>query len=129
MNAWSQLPNAHHIDWVLQSMKDNPELWDAAWYAGWDAVRGAAMNAAMNAARGAARGAGRLAAMDSARLASRYGGETTLAVLVVYDDCDQYLSMTYEQLHAWAILSETPQAVLLLPLKWIQEHECLVTTA
>ena len=28
--AWSHLPNAHHIDWVLASLKENPELWDAA---------------------------------------------------------------------------------------------------
>lgn len=47
----------------------------------------------------------------------------TLLALVAYDDCDRYLQMSYDELQVWAKLSEQPQAVLLLPLKWVQEHE------
>ncbi len=46
MDKWSHLPNAAHIDWVLQSVKRNPALWSAAW----DAARDAAWVAAWGAA-------------------------------------------------------------------------------
>jgi len=51
---WSHLPNAAHIDWVLQSVKADPGKWDAAWGAAWDAARDAAGSAARVAAWGAA---------------------------------------------------------------------------
>ena len=35
---WSHLPNAHLIDWVLESVKTDPEAWKAAWDAAWDAA-------------------------------------------------------------------------------------------
>ena len=41
----AHLPNAAPIDWVLQSVKQNPALWNAAW----DAARGAAWVAARGA--------------------------------------------------------------------------------
>lgn len=55
----------------------------------------------------------------------------TLLALVAYDDCDGYLQMSYDELQIWAELSGQPQAVLLLLLKWVQEHEheALVTPA
>jgi hypothetical protein len=34
---WSDLPNATHIDWVLASVKENPELWVVARGAAWNA--------------------------------------------------------------------------------------------
>ena len=130
MNAWSQLPNAALIDWVLQSVKDNPELWDAAWDLDRDAR---SVARAWEKAWMATENADRIAARDAVEEASILGKTAwdALAALVAYDDCDGYLQMTYEQLHAWALLSETPQSVLLLPLKWVQEHEheCLVTPA
>lgn len=30
MNAWDNLPNAHHIDWVLKIIKQYPEFWNTA---------------------------------------------------------------------------------------------------
>ena len=145
MQPWSQLPNAALIDWVLQSMKDNPKLWDAAWGAAWGAAWDAAWDAALDAARDAARKADRYVAWNAARIAvrtlivvaardatwiaARDAAWCALAALVAYDDCNEYLAMTYEQLHAWAILSESPQAILLLPMKWVQEHEHNTTVA
>jgi hypothetical protein len=41
-------------------------------------------------------------------------GGATLA-LVAYDDCAHLLYMSSEKLRAWAVLSEQPAAVLLLP--------------
>ena len=117
--AWSHLPNAHHIDWVLASLKENPELWGVAWSAArgaswdasWDAAVDAARDAAWAAAWYAARGAGWSAAGDAA------GG--AISALVSYDDCDQFLSMSYERLKVWTVLSEDPRAVLLLPMVYV----------
>ena len=119
---WSDLPNAHHIDWVLASIKENPELWEAAVYAvdlayaasaavdaAWAAVRAAAMDAAWVAA-------------DAARAApAPVPVRDSLLALVAYDDCDQYLALGYEKLRVYAILSGKSQALLLLPLAYVRE--------
>jgi hypothetical protein len=125
MNAWDHLPNARHIDWVLASLTTHTEIWAAtrgayemalgatessaldvtlraAWDAAWDAAKGATRAAAYDAAR-----ATRAAAYDAAR-------NVTLA-LIAYDDCAHLLDMPSEQLKAWAVLSENPAAILLLP--------------
>jgi hypothetical protein len=104
-NAWSHLPNAHHIDWVLASLKENPELWDAARDAAWDEAWDTARAEAMSAARDAV--------WDAAR--------DVISALIAYDDCDQFLSMSYEKLRVWDILSEDPRAVLLLPMVYVKE--------
>ena len=88
MNAWSHLPNAAHIDRVLESSKSHPDVWDAAY----EAARGAAYEAARNAA-------------------TWY----SILALITYDDSAKYLDMTVDQLKMWAILSEEPAALLLLP--------------
>jgi hypothetical protein len=145
---WSDLPNAHHIDWVLASMKENPKLWEAAAYAvdlaayvadaAWDAAWNAATwNAAKNAARSVAWYAARDAAVDAAwaaarkaamsaawgaaRDATRDAASASLLSLVIYDDCDQYLALGYEKLKVCAVLSEKPQAILLLPMAYVRE--------
>jgi len=50
-SAWSHLPNAHYIDWVIQSAKDNPELWLGAWKnargAAWQTALATALEAAL----------------------------------------------------------------------------------
>ena len=129
MNAWQHLPNASHIDWVIGSVKTHSREWADAHNAARDAARAEAWNAAWNAARDAALDADRSAAWNAALDAARDAAWEVILALVAYDDCDQYLSMSYEQLLTYAILSERPQAVLLLPLKWIQENETLVTLA
>jgi hypothetical protein len=123
MNAWSHLPNAHHIDRVIKSSKSHPEIWDAAWdasLAAWDASL-AAQGAVWNAARGAAWGAARGAAWGAA-----WGAITAL---IAYDDASKYLDMPVDQLRFWSILSEEPAAVLLLPaviaFERINELECV----
>ena len=157
MNAWSQLPNAHLIDWALESVKNNPHMWSCAWDVTWHAARHAAWHAAWHAARNAAWHAARNAAYDAAynaalsaawnaaynvtwneahnatwneaRNAARLAAWDSILALIVYDDCQKYLDMTYDQLKVYALLSERPQAILLLPMKWVQENECMVTTA
>ena len=44
-NAWDNLPNAKHIDWVLADVKRNPQKWGAAWDVARDAARDAALDA------------------------------------------------------------------------------------
>ena len=126
MNAWSHLPNAYHIDLVIESVKENPEIWDAAWNAtmapwnaasdaAWGAAWGAARSAAWGAARSAARGAARDAAWNAARGAARDAAWNAITALIAYDDASKYLEMASDQLRFWSILSEDPAAILLLP--------------
>ena len=154
---WSQLPNAHLIDWVIESLKNNPYMWRHEWAANWaaalNAARNSARNATWNEARNAAYDAAYNAALNAAydaawnaawnaiqdaswdvtygaaRNAAYYVANVSILALVAYDDCDAYLNMSYDQLLVYALLSERPQAILLLPMKWVQENECMVTTA
>ncbi len=121
--AWSHLPNAGHIDRVLASVKAHPEAWAEAWNAVWDAVWDEARNAAWDEARdafyNAARTAAFCAARDEARSLSRSPSRSSawdaILALIAYDDCAQYLDMPSDKLKVWAILSENPAAILLLP--------------
>ena len=126
MSAWSHLPNAKHIDRVLASVKEHPETWDASWDAAWNAAYDAAWNAAYDAARDAAydaaRDAARRAARDAGRSAPWHSARGAILALIAYDDCDQYLAMTSEELRAWALLTEHPAAVLLLPMVVVREQ-------
>ena len=139
MKEWSHLPNAHHIDWVLASLKETPELWaeardeswDAVWDAAWVAVWDAAWVAAWVAARDAVWDAAWVAVWDAAWVAARDAARSVISALVAYDDCDQFLSMSYERLKVWAVLSEDPRAILLLPMVYVSEqlNERMVTSA
>lgn len=31
MTTWAHLPNSKHIDWVLASAMEHPEIWEEAW--------------------------------------------------------------------------------------------------
>ena len=115
MTAWSELPNAAHIDRVIASVKAHPKIWDAAWDAAWHAAWYSARNAAWRAAGAAARDAARDAALDAAWRAAGDAARDAARALIAYDDCAHYLDMSSEQLKSWAILSESPAAVLLLP--------------
>jgi len=141
MNAWNNLPNARYIDRVLESVKSHPEIWDAAWNAAWSAARDAAWNAAWSAARdaawSAARGAARDAALSVTLHAARHAARDAAmgaamgaaAALIAYDDASKYLEMPSDHLRIWAILSEDPAAILLLPavvaFERINELECV----
>ena len=128
---WSHLPNAHLIDWVLKSLKTDPNAWDAAWDA-WYAVGVATReaDAAWYAVWEAAWYAERMEAMDAALawdapyakadVAARFA----ILALIADDNAAQYLHMESDKLKVWAILSEKPAAVLLIPANqiWQQEH-------
>jgi hypothetical protein len=130
MNAWSHLPNAHHIDLVLESVKSHPEIW-ATWDEAWvvDPSRVAAWNAIWLAAREASWLAYRDAAWNAARDAAEVVAWYAAIALIAYDDASKYLDMPVDQLRVWAILSEEPAAVLLLPaviaFERIRELECV----
>jgi hypothetical protein len=135
MNAWDHLPNAKHIDWVIESVKQHPKIWDAAHSAAWGAARGATWEAVRSAARNAARSAAYSAAWvaaweatreatwdvawdaawDAAYDATRDAAYDAILALVAYDDCAHLLDMPSDRLKIWATLSEQPAAVLLLP--------------
>jgi len=101
--AWSHLPNAVHIDRILASVKAHPDEWHAVSFAAWDA--------AWDQARGAAYGAAWQAAYDAAWQAAR----GAIAALVTWDHSAKYLDMSSDKLKVWAVLSEDPACVLLLP--------------
>jgi hypothetical protein len=92
MSAWSHLPNAAHIDRVIESSNSYPEVWNVAY----DSARNAAYDSAYTAARNAAWNA--------------------VLAFIAYDDAANYLAMPSDQLKAWAILSKNPAAILLLPV-------------
>lgn len=144
MKAWSHLPNSHHIDWVIESLKQNPWLWAEVRALGHlvkDAVRVAAWNEACAAAIAMSRvnevadamhasvvwwpnSAGFASAVVRMGLVPTASGgvaQGAILVLAAYDDCDQYLNMGYEKLKMYAMISEKPQAILLLPMVYVRE--------
>ena len=102
MSEWSHLPNAAHIDRVIESSNSYPEIWSAAW----SAVRSAVRDAARSAARDAA-----WLALPAARDAAW----SAALAFIAYDDAADYLAMPSDQLKVWATLSENPAAILLIP--------------
>ena len=149
MNARDHLPNAHHIDWVLESVKQHPKIWTAAREATWEVVWEVALEAAWDAARGVTYAAARGAAWDAAWAAAwevvwevaleaardanwgaaRDADQCAILALIAYDDCADLLDMPSEQLKTWALLTEQPAAVLLVPAaiarERIRELECV----
>ena len=126
MSAWSHLPNAKHIDRVIASAHTYPKAWnvgwgvarrnafDTAWYKIWNAGRDNAWSEAMDKALVPMISPPRPAAQQS-RPMRMNAARTAILALVAYDDADKYLSMPSDQLKTWALLSEEPAAVLLLP--------------
>jgi hypothetical protein len=140
MSEWSHLPNAAHIDRILDSVKANHIIWadawnvtdngawhtaynaarnavddagrDTAWNTAWNAARNAAYAAAWDAARNAVDEAARNAAYAAAWDAAR---NATLA-LIAYDDSTKYLDMSLDQLQMLYALTDHPAALLLQPL-------------
>ena len=94
MSEWSHLPNAKHIDWMLESVKANPEKWKAAR----DAARDAAMNAAWKAAL------------------EQLPAWSAISALIAWDHSSKYLDMTPDELRIWGKLSDDPACILLLPM-------------
>jgi hypothetical protein len=120
MNAWDNLPNAKHIDWVLASVKANPDAWKTTHIVSWYAARTAARTAAQTAARTAARTAVWDMVLDTTHYAalrvSRNSAWGAVSALVAYDHCEKYLKMTPGELLIWWKLSEDPACLLLMPM-------------
>ena len=142
MKPWSHLANADLIDWVIASVKANPEKWTATYDAIRESVCYRKLMRALPAVQIAALSGNRHGIgvkvweearnnLEDANYRGSVAAAETVLVLVAYDDCQQYLDMSYEQLLAWALLSERSQVLLLLYLKWMQEHlsESLAVTA
>ncbi len=103
---WSQLPNATHIHWVLETLENDPEVLGSAEKAARDAAWWAARDAARVAAWDAARDAAWDAAWDAARDA--------IAALVAWDDSSELLDKSVKEVTKLA-KKGNHAAVLLLP--------------
>ena len=118
MTAWSHLPNAKHIDWVIAAGRQRPAVWtadrDDAWYAARDAARYAARYAARSGAWYAARSAARDAARDAA-------GDAAIA-LVAFDYAGDMLDMHVDTVKLLAA-SGDPAAALLLPVVIVRSKQ------
>lgn len=132
MSAWSHLPNAHHIDRVIESLKKHHDIWYAVYSvdqavslhnARYDAlnviqsltlnaafVRNRAWQEARNAAFDAVWGA-----PESPRNAAFDAGRAAISALIAWDDSDQFLELSSDKLEVWARISDDPRAILLLP--------------
>ena len=144
MNKWSHLPNARLIDWVLKSLKTDPNAWKAAWgkardaeWATWDAAwkeADAADAAWWNAANVAAWRAALYEStserctprdsLDAKLVSAREAASGAILALIVDDNAAQCLHIKLDKLKVWAILSEKPAARLLIPANkiWQREH-------
>ena len=127
--AWSHLPNAKHIDWVLETLEKDTEVWlgvprikDAAWYpawaavqdAAWGAVKGAAWDAVKDAAWGVAWGAARNSTWNVARYGARGAALNAIAALIAWDNASRLLDMSVEEVTELATQGNQA-AVFLLP--------------
>ena len=117
MSEWSHLPNAKHIDRILDSINSNPAKWrDAARGVAWDAARDAARDAAWRAALGAAWitawGTPRDAAVDA------------ILALLAWDECAYLLQEKPEHVRVLAGLG-IKSAFLMLPACIAMETELI----
>jgi len=116
--AWSDLPNAKHIDRILDDLKKNTDRWSATRNAAMNDEWADAWNAAWNAARNAARTAARDAAWNAARDAARddawYAARNAILALIAYDDCIYLLDEKPEHVQMLGLLGNQ-QALLLYP--------------
>jgi hypothetical protein len=117
-SKWLHLPNAKHIGFVIESVGKYPDAWTSAWDAARDAARYEAWDAVWDAAKVAAYDAARYEAWDAAMYeawAIWYPAKGSILALVAYDDCEQYLDMSYNELVFMAKLTQIPATILLLP--------------
>ena len=144
MNAWDHLPNAQHIDWVIESAQQNPKEWSFL-SGNYELFSSETMRQSLLAAFNRSTRLGRRDARalcfetlaknidpGSRRWNRRpqpgnpyvieHTARWAVIALIAYDDCDQYLDMTSDKLKTWALLSEQPQAMLLVPTVEIRER-------
>ena len=122
-NAWDDLPNAKHIDWVLADVKRNPQKWAEAR----GALRGPAWAKALVTCFEVARLAIRNDAQVAVRVAIYYApiveaykdaawaaARGVCAALVAWDYAGDVLSMEPDAVHLLASAGDHA-AVLMLP--------------
>jgi len=115
----------------------HPELWTTAWNVAQTAIKDASRPLiadenrieAWNSARDIARViiGDKIAGWYSAMiLTNRYAIShpvwDAIIVLIGYDDCEQYLSMSSEELQAWALVTQHPAAVFLLCMVIVRDR-------
>ena len=118
MNAWSDLPNAAHIDAVLKDVRSRPEVWGAVRRAAGEAMWGAARDASWTAAQGAARDAVWRIARDVAWDEIRGAAWDAIRALIAWDESAALLDLTPDALRTIVDVADGDvkhQAVLLLP--------------
>ena len=132
MNAWSNLPNAAHIDAILTDASARPEVWDVTWrgvhaeicadvqglardVATWHGSRDVARNRGWVAARAAVR----YAAWDTKWLiATGLSVRDAIRALIAWDESAALLDLTPDALRTIIDVADGDvkhQAVLLLP--------------
>ena len=116
--AWSHLPNAEHIDWVLETLKKNQGVWNPAGDATWDAARDAARDEVCDVEWRAARDHTVSDTLHAARDAmcddewrAMYG---SIYTLIAWDDSSELLDMSVKEVTELATQGNHA-AVLLLP--------------
>ena len=126
MSAWSHLPNAAHIDAVLEDVRARPEVWAAAgeatWGAAWSAVRGVAQSAARRTTQTALRtevwGILWRSVQGTSSDAARGAARDTIHALISWDESTALLDLTPDALRTIIDVADGDvkhQAVLLLP--------------
>jgi len=145
MSEWAHLQNAKHIDWVLQTLKDNPKEWAGSLTTSRNgelkAARVTAYDDILQAARVTAYedvlqawnpallaiwdeisdASSDPAVWDPARVTEMEAARCVLRALIAYDNCEKYLKMSYDQLLMWSELDPHPACVLLLPYLFVKE--------
>ena len=116
MSEWSHLPNAKHIDRILDSINSNPAKWRAAL----EGARGAALDAVRDAARGAARDAVWITAWGTPRDAA----VDAILALTAWDECAYLLQEKPEHVLVLAGLG-IESALLMLPACIAMETELI----
>ena len=113
---WAYLPNAVHIDRVLESVLSNPYHWRVAWSAQvepWNAPRADACIAARDAVLAQGRYTEWAAAWNTPPTSAVWAHNDALLALCAFDDCAYMLDSDPGELAILAAFGD-PRAVLLL---------------
>lgn len=141
MNAWSHLPNSHHIDWMFDSLISSEKLWIANEnpYVFWGHL-----NMERKSTRRMLNNAWEMGSemltknkplnktheeiwkhavehTPSVKGSALVSVSCILVGLCVFDDCEKFLDIEHSKLLLYAMMTENIQATLLLPMVYIKE--------
>lgn len=121
-NAWSDLPNASLIDWVISNLRQQPNTWHmskahpkAARDAAWAAIQDAARDALWYEVR-----------RQAVRPVYRPAASDALLALVAWDDCAELLDANPDHVYTLALLGH-PASMLLHPTVFIRRKQELTS--